>query len=77
LVNQEKDVLSRPLRRYRQQSRRFEFPLEQLGQHVAELMEILLSEIDETEMAASINAACDRNQLPKLGKRERAPAGEI
>ena len=52
----------------------FGFPLEKLGAHVSELMEILLSDADEREMASRIYAACERNQLPKLGKRLAGPA---
>ena len=43
--------------------------MEKLGPHVSELMQILLDDVDEREMASRIYAACERNKLPKLGKR--------
>ena len=56
--------------RYTQQSTAYSYPLEELNGHVSELLEILLSDVDETTMIDRIRTACKRKELPKLGKRQ-------
>ena len=65
-----KDPLHRLVMRYTQESTAYSYPLEELNGHVSELLEILLSESDETTMIARIRSACERKELPKLGKRQ-------
>ena len=69
-----KDVLHRLVMRYTQQSTAYSYPLDELSGHVSELLGILLGDGDETTMMAQIRSACERKELPKLGKRQ--PGGD-
>lgn len=53
------DMLRKPLRRYNQESSAFGYPLDKLDTHVSDLMQILLSDSTEREMASRIRAICD------------------
>jgi hypothetical protein len=64
-----KDALHNLVMRYTQKSTAYNYPLDELNGHVSELLEILLSDSDEKTMMARIRSACERKELPKLGKR--------
>ncbi len=65
-----KDAFHNLVMRYTQKSTAYNYPLDELSGHVSGLLEILLSDSDETTMMARIRSACERKELPKLGKRQ-------